>query len=102
MFKYRVLAINELDTYLKTVHSLLSKMVISCSSYNCSNRFVKGSGIKFHKFSLANAEIPTPELSKSGHNSYSSVEVINRSFDRHNATGTEKAIVQCYRSLKRC
>ena len=42
------------------------------------------------------AELPTPELSKPGHNAYSSVEVINESFDRHNPKGTEKAIVQCY------
>ena len=29
-------------------------MVISCSAYNCTNRFLKGSDIKFHKFPLAN------------------------------------------------
>ena len=45
---------------------------------------------------LVSTEFPTPELSKPGHHAYLSVEVINQSFDRHNAKRTEKAIVQCY------
>ena len=36
-----------------------------------------------------NAELPTHELSKPGHNAYSSVEVISWSFDCHNAKGKE-------------
>ena len=46
------------------------------------------------------AELPTTELTKPGHNAYSLVEDINWSFDRHNAKGTEKAIVQCLHSCK--
>ena len=51
-----VLAINEL--FISSNRAFFGKQNdnIIYSAYNCSNQFVKGTDIKFHKFPLANDE----------------------------------------------